>query len=71
MLAIGVGSLVLGLLHSQREGLAEEVPVLDIQDPMGRHTPEVWQGASHTAGNWAGVGETCSVLTVLHSLAEP
>lgn len=71
MLAIGVGSLVLALLHSQREGLAEEVPVLDSQDPMGRHTPEVWQDASRTAGSLAGADGTCSVLTVLHSLAEP
>lgn len=71
MLAIGVGNLVLGLLHSQREDLAEEAPVMDNQDPMGHHTPEVWQVASHTADSLAGAGGTCSVLAMLHSLAEP
>lgn len=70
-LAKGVDSLVLGLAHNQREGLAKEVPELHIQDPMDRHTPEVWQAASRTAGNLVEAGGTCSVPAMLHSPAEP
>lgn len=70
-LAKGVGSSVPVLLHNQREDLAKEVPVLDTQDPMDRHTPEGWQAASRTAGNLAEGDGTCFVRAMLHSPSVP
>lgn len=66
-----MGSLIPALLHSQREDLAREVPVVDNQDPKDRHTPEVSPVASRTAGSLAGVDGTCSVLAMLRSPSVP